>query len=69
MIVTDPGLCGHCHHCRLVETARSRFYLCGLAASDPRFRKYPPLPVRACPGFEDGDPRPVAPPGPTGPLR
>ena len=26
--------------------------LCALAATDPRFRKYPPLPVLQCAGFE-----------------
>jgi len=29
----------------------SRFLRCGLAASDPRYAKYPPQPVVRCPGF------------------
>lgn len=49
----DPGLCGHCQHCRVVDTGRSTFYLCQRALTDPAYRKYPPLPVRACPGFEE----------------
>ncbi len=49
----DPGLCGRCLHRRLVETGRSVFYLCQRSFTDPSYRKYPPLPVRACPGFEE----------------
>ena len=48
----DVGLCARCVHVQRVESARgSRFYLCRLSATDPRFRKYPPLPVLVCPGF------------------
>src|SRR5262249_17148573 len=40
------GLCASCRHVRRVETERgSVFYRCARAATDPRFRKYPPLPV------------------------
>jgi len=53
----DPGICATCRHCQLVETARSCFYLCRRAFDDPRFRKYPVLPVRACIGHEPGEPR------------
>jgi len=35
-----------------VRSARgSGFWLCGLHDRDPRFAKYPPLPVRACAGY------------------
>ena len=35
-----------------VKNARgSTFLLCGLSATDPRFPKYPRLPVHACTGF------------------
>jgi hypothetical protein len=48
----DPGLCGGCAHARVITSDRgSRFYRCGLADSDPRFPRYPRLPVAACPGF------------------
>ncbi len=47
-----PGLCGTCRHCRRVETGRSVFYLCERSLDDPRYRKYPVLPVVACPGYE-----------------
>lgn len=46
------GLCRECVHSRLVETPRSTFWLCGRAASDPSFPKYPRLPILACRGFE-----------------
>lgn len=62
----DPGLCGRCRHCQLVETARSVFYLCRLSFSDSRFRKYPPIPVHVCAGFTPAE---AAPASPDGPLR
>ena len=41
------GLCERCVNVKIVESARgSRFYLCQLSATDPRFPKY-----RACPCF------------------
>ncbi len=47
-----PGLCGACLNVKTVETRRgSRFYLCTLAERDPRFPRYPPLPVLRCRGF------------------
>jgi hypothetical protein len=46
------GLCDACRHQRIVENTRgSSFSLCGKAKEDPRFPKYPRLPVAACPGF------------------
>jgi hypothetical protein len=48
----SAGLCARCVHTQIVTSARgSRFYLCRLSISDPRFPRYPPLPVLACPGF------------------
>jgi hypothetical protein len=52
----DPGLCGHCQRCQVVTTARSRFYLCRRSFTDSHYRKYPVLPVRVCPGHEEGAP-------------
>jgi hypothetical protein len=53
-IVTDEiGLCLACRYVRAVKSARgSRFYQCRLAEHDPRFPKYPRLPVLACAGYE-----------------
>jgi hypothetical protein len=56
-----PGLCGDCAYARVVDTGRSTFYLCERALTDPRFRKYPALPVLACPGYRRPEP-PAAPP-------
>ena len=47
------GLCADCRHARPVESSRgSRFWLCELSFSDPRFPKYPRLPVLRCAGYE-----------------
>jgi len=44
----------------MVAAARgSTFWLCTRAATDARFRKYPPLPVLRCPGFEGEGPEPA----------
>ncbi len=52
-----PGLCGACCHMRVVESGKgSRFFLCRRALTDSRFRKYPPIPVLECVGFEAIDP-------------
>ena len=49
----NAGLCESCVHTQVVTSARgSNFYLCRLSFVDPRFAKYPALPVRQCPGYE-----------------
>ncbi len=49
----DPGLCRRCRHLRVVQSAKgSTFFLCRRSAEDPRFRRYPPIPVLRCGGFE-----------------
>ena len=51
------GLCLSCRWMRAVTTRRgSTFYRCGRADTDPRFPRYPALPVRACIGYEAGRP-------------
>jgi len=52
----DPGLCARCVHREILSSKRSVFLRCGLAATDPRFPRYPPLPVIACAGFIEGAP-------------
>lgn len=48
----DAGLCGRCQNVQIVTSSHgSRFYLCRLSATDPRFPKYPRLPVLQCAGF------------------
>ena len=56
MVSMDPGLCGHCVHCRIIDGARTRFFLCQLSATDARFPRYPPIPVLVCAGHEEGAP-------------
>jgi hypothetical protein len=51
-LAVPPGLCATCEHLRLLASRRSVFVRCGLAAVDARFPKYPPLPVRVCPGYK-----------------
>jgi hypothetical protein len=51
-LTASPGLCATCAHLRLIASPRSLFVRCGLAEADPAFPRYPPLPVRACPGWQ-----------------
>jgi hypothetical protein len=56
---TGAGLCADCRHARPVETRRgTTFLLCGRAAVDARFARYPALPVLRCPGYEVVAPTP-----------
>ena len=51
--MTDPGLCGTCRWARSVTNRRgSVFFRCLRAETDPRFVRYPSLPVRRCVGYE-----------------
>ena len=46
------GLCESCANVKIVETRKgSRFYLCTLSEVDPRFPKYPGIPVLRCVGY------------------
>jgi len=60
MAVTPPGGAGLCASCRFAEiitsSRGSTFYLCGLAKTDPAFRRYPVLPVRQCSGYQVAEP-------------
>jgi len=50
---THPGLCATCQHVKSTATKRgSVFYLCLRSQTDASFRKYPPLPVLQCRGYE-----------------
>ena len=47
------GLCDSCAHQKLISNTRgSTFSLCERSKVDPRFRKYPPIPVMRCPGHQ-----------------
>ena len=45
------GLCAACRHGEIVRSQRSAFLRCALADRDPRYARYPILPVLACRGF------------------
>ena len=48
------GLCAECRHARTVRSDRGAVFIqCGKSFGDPRFPKYPRLPVRACAGYEE----------------
>ena len=50
-LAVHPGLCATCEHLRLLASRSSVFVRCGLADRDPRFSRYPPIPVFGCPGY------------------
>ena len=55
--MTESGLCATCRHAEVITSDRgSQFLLCGLSRSDPRFAKYPRLPVLACSGWTPKSP-------------
>ena len=48
----NPGLCATCANAQAVRSARgSVFLLCRHAAIDPRYPKYPVLPVSTCAAY------------------
>lgn len=50
------GLCARCTHAkRIVSGKGSEFWMCMLSTVDDRFKKYPPLPMRACDGYSGRD--------------
>lgn len=52
------GLCADCIHALHIESSRgSAFLFCQLSRSDPRFAKYPRLPMLSCPGYEKNEER------------
>jgi hypothetical protein len=47
------GLCASCVQAKMITSSRgSVFLLCQLSFVDPRFPKYPALPVLACSGYQ-----------------
>lgn len=52
----DVGLCFSCAWARRITNRRgSVFFRCSRAESDTRFVRYPPLPVKECVGYEEGE--------------
>ena len=53
----EVGLCSQCLQMREIHSDRgSTFYMCQLSATDPRFPKYPRLPVLQCLGYQPSKP-------------
>jgi hypothetical protein len=64
--MTTIGLCGACTRARRIRSGKgSTFILCERSRDDPRYVRYPRLPMLDCPGFEPGSPPsgPDPPPG------
>ena len=68
-MTTDPtrvGLCFRCVNARTVETRRALYWRCGVSDTDPRYERYPRLPVLQCAAFvergkaQSGAPRPAS---------
>ena len=57
------GLCASCAHARIVPAPRATYWRCALSATDPRFAKYPRLPVLECEGHTPGQPEAPKTPG------
>ena len=48
----NAGLCDTCKFQKIVRTTRgSVFSMCERSKTDPRYPKYPRLPVKECPGY------------------
>jgi hypothetical protein len=51
------GLCDTCAHQQLVRNTRgSTFSLCRRSREDPAYPRYPRVPVRSCPGYQQSAP-------------
>jgi hypothetical protein len=56
--VESRGLCGTCVSARVVRSDRgAEFVMCEKSKTDPRFTRYPRLPMLRCAGYE---PEPVS---------
>ena len=58
--MTEPnaGLCASCLHARPIESSKgATFIRCELSFTDPRFARYPRLPVVRCEGYLSRDER------------
>ena len=56
--VQAVGLCASCRFAEVITSSKaSTFYRCRLSDADPSFRRYPPLPVLVCRGYQraEGD--------------
>lgn len=58
--MSDAAAVGLCLDCRWMRSTTNRhgstFYRCLRAETDARFKRYPPLPVLTCSGYERATP-------------
>lgn len=54
-LAAHAGLCARCLHLRPLSNGRSVFVFCRMSEEDPRYPRYPPLPVARCAGFAPVD--------------
>jgi hypothetical protein len=53
-LVDAVGLCATCAHAAVIVSDRgSTFYRCERSKTDPRFPRYPRLPVVVCIGYDE----------------
>ena len=51
---TTAGLCASCTHAQPITSSKgSTFIRCNLSLRDPRFPRYPTLPVLRCSGYQE----------------
>jgi len=50
-----PGLCTSCRYCNQTKHPRggAPYYRCLRANEDPRYKRYPRIPVLECDGYEE----------------
>ena len=54
----NAGLCASCLHAHTIESSKgATFIRCELSFTDPRFARYPRLPMLRCEGYESRDDR------------
>ncbi len=53
------GLCATCRHLQVLRSRRSVFVRCSRSDREAGYPRYPPLPVRFCPGWEEAAEPPV----------
>ncbi len=62
-LIGKSGLCADCLHAKKIVSGKgSEFLLCELSKTDPRFTRYPRLPVLSCTGYQSGSPNEPAQP-------
>lgn len=54
LLASPPGRCATCRHAQVLPSKTSAFLRCSKSDHDPRFPRYPALPVLRCAGWEAG---------------